>query len=88
MAAGLNDSRCEMLHLDAFSWVAVSAACPKWKNSCTSYASQSTITHQVEEQHSKGTSAFDLVVIDFTDEPVKGCPCIMAVLTHEASKWP
>jgi len=46
VAAGLNDSRCEMLHLDAFSWV--------------------------EEQYKSGRSTFDLVVIDFTDEPVKG----------------
>ncbi|CAE7274781.1 IP3R, partial [Symbiodinium necroappetens] len=46
VAAGLNDSRCEMLHLDAFSWV--------------------------EEQYNSGRSTFDLVVIDFTDEPVKG----------------
>ncbi|CAE7217240.1 speE, partial [Symbiodinium pilosum] len=46
VAAGLNDSRCEMLHLDAFAWV--------------------------EEQQEKGMASFDLVVIDFTDEPIKG----------------
>ena len=30
---------------------------------------------QVEEQYKSGRSTFDLVVIDFTDEPVKGCGC-------------
>eukprot|EP00930_Biecheleria_cincta_P064026 TRINITY_DN4958_c0_g1_i1.p1 TRINITY_DN4958_c0_g1~~TRINITY_DN4958_c0_g1_i1.p1 ORF type:complete len:948 (-),score=153.90 TRINITY_DN4958_c0_g1_i1:130-2973(-) len=49
VAQGLSDSRCSMLHLDAFAWVAEQAS--------------------EDNDHVK---RFDLVIIDFTDEPIEG----------------
>lgn len=46
VAAGYDDPRCELLHVDAFKWVV--------------------------DEAERSTDEFDVIIVDFTDEPVEG----------------
>ena len=60
VAAGLNDSRCEMLHLDAFSWVRVPTVAARELVCCPTTAQQSGLASMLLYRWRSSTKVADL----------------------------